>query len=327
MNTLTSGIVRSGGFAMLKAAGVLGMNRRNLDYIGRWNPRESFPFVDDKLLTKQIAITAGISVPELYGVISMYHEVRTLDSILGDHRDFALKPAGGSGGEGIIIIESRQKERFRKPNGTIVRRAELEDHIAEILGGVYSLGGQPDKVIFEYRVKFDPIFDPISYLGVPDIRIIVFLGIPVMAMVRLPTRQSDGKANLHKGALGAGIDMQSGCTLGGVCQNIATDEHPDTGNPVAGVQIPNWEQLLTIASRCYEMTKLGYLGVDIVLDRDKGPLLLELNARPGLSIQIANGAGLVPRLEVVEAHHPSLTTAVDRVAFARERFGIKADSI
>lgn len=307
-------------FAHLHQAGVLGMNRRNLDYIQRWNRRESFPLVDDKLLTKQLALDAGIAVPQLYGVISIYHEVRDLEKLLGDHQDFALKPAAGSGGEGIVIIESRQNDRFRKPNGGILRRSELEDHISEILGGVYSLGGQPDKVILEYRVKFDPIFEPISYLGVPDLRIIVFLGIPVMAMVRLPTRQSDGKANLHKGAVGAGIDMGSGCTLGGVCQNVASYEHPDTGNPVAGVRIPHWEELLSIASRCYEITKLGYLGVDIVLDRDRGPLLLELNARPGLSIQIANGAGLLPRLVVAEDHYQQLASTEARVAFARERF-------
>lgn len=307
-------------FAPLNEAGVLGMNRRNLDYIQRWNKRESFPLVDDKLLTKQLAIDAGIAVPELYGVIAIYHEVRDLETILGDHEDFALKPSAGSGGEGIVIIESRNKDRYRKPNGSILRRAEIEDHIAEILGGVYSLGGQPDKVILEYRVKFDPIFDPISYLGVPDIRIIVFLGIPVMAMVRLPTRQSDGKANLHKGAVGAGIDMGSGCTLGGVCQNVAAPEHPDTGNPVTGVRIPDWEELLCIASRCYEITQLGYLGVDIVLDRDRGPLLLELNARPGLSIQIANGAGLLPRLSVAETHYQQLKTAQERVAFARDSY-------
>lgn len=307
-------------FAPLTQAGVLGMNRRNLDYIQRWNRRESFPLVDDKLLTKQLALNAGIAVPELFGVISIYHELRDLEKLIGDHEDFALKPSAGSGGEGIVIIESRQKDRFRKPNGALMRRSELEDHIAEILGGVYSLGGQPDKVILEYRVKFDPIFNPISYLGVPDIRIIVFLGIPVMAMVRLPTRQSDGKANLHKGAVGAGIDMGSGRTLGGVCQNVSSPEHPDTGNPVTGVTIPNWEELLKIASRCYEITQLGYLGVDIVLDRDRGPLLLELNARPGLSIQIANGAGLLPRLLVAEKHYERLESAQERVAFAREQF-------
>jgi len=309
-------------FSDINRAGVLGMNQRNLNYIQRWNQREAFPLVDDKLVTKQLCLDANIAVPELYGVIAAYHEVRDLEKLLGAHEDFALKPAGGSGGEGIIIIESRQKDRFRKPNGAIMRRAELEDHISQILGGVYSLGGQPDKVILEYRVKFDPIFDPISYLGVPDIRIIVFLGVPVMAMVRLPTRQSDGKANLHKGAIGAGIDIGTGTTLGGVCQNIATIEHPDTGNPVAGVQIPNWEQLLTIASGCYEITKLGYLGVDIVLDRDRGPLLLELNARPGLSIQIANNAGLLPRLKVTEGHIAELSTLEKRLAFAQEMFRI-----
>jgi alpha-L-glutamate ligase-like protein len=311
-------------FSDINRAGVLGMNQRNLNYIQRWNPREAFPLVDDKLVTKQLCLDANIAVPELYGVIAAYHEVRDLETLLGTHEDFALKPAGGSGGEGIIIIESRQKDRFRKPNGAIMRRAELEDHISQILGGVYSLGGQPDKVILEYRVKFDPIFDPVSYLGVPDIRIIVFLGVPVMAMVRLPTRQSDGKANLHKGAIGAGIDIGTGITLGGVCQNIATIEHPDTGNPVAGVEIPHWERLLTIASGCYDITKLGYLGVDIVLDRDRGPLLLELNARPGLSIQIANNAGLLPRLQLTEEHLPELSTLQKRITFAQEMFRIAA---
>lgn len=309
-------------FSEVRRTGVLGMNQRNLNYIQRWNPREAFPLVDDKLLTKQLCLDAGIAVPELYGVITAYHEVKEIDRIVGAHEDFALKPAEGSGGEGIIIIESRQKDRFRKPNGAIVRRAELEDHISQILGGVYSLGGQPDKVIFEYRVKFDPIFDPISYLGVPDIRIIVFLGVPVMAMVRLPTRQSDGKANLHKGAVGAGIDIGTGITLSGVCQNVATTEHPDTGNPVAGVVIPQWDELLSIASGCFEITKLGYLGVDIVLDRDRGPLLLELNARPGLSIQIANNAGLVPRLTLIEEHISELSTPEHRVAFAQEKFRV-----
>jgi predicted ATP-grasp superfamily ATP-dependent carboligase len=45
---------------------------------------------------------------------------------------------------------------------------------------------------------------------------------------------------------------------------------------------------------------LGYLGVDIVLDPRRGPLLLEANARPGLAIQHANAAGLVPRLQEIE---------------------------
>jgi alpha-L-glutamate ligase-like protein len=185
---------------------------------------------------------------------------------------------------------------------------------------MYSLGGQPDKVLIEYRVHFDPIFEAISYQGVPDIRVIVFLGVPVMSMVRLPTRMSGGKANLHQGAIGAGIDITNGTTLTAVWRNNIVTEHPDTGNPVTGVRIPHWDMLLHIAARCYELTGLGYIGVDLVLDKDKGPLILELNARPGLSIQIANRSGLLPRLKLVEHHHSGLQNLADRLEFSKLNF-------
>ena len=42
------------------------------------------------------------------------------------------------------------------------------------------------------------------------------------------------------------------------------------------------------------------MGADIAIDRDHGPVFLELNARPGLSIQIANLDGLLGRLQRVE---------------------------
>jgi hypothetical protein len=50
-----------------------------------------------------------------------------------------------------------------------------------------------------------------------------------------------------------------------------------------------------------EAVGLGYLGVDIVVDAAAGPLLLEANARPGLAIQTANGLGLVPCLDRIDA--------------------------
>ena len=157
--------------------------------------------------------------------------------------------------------------------------------------------------MIEYKVIFDPIFESVGYKGVPDIRIIVFLGVPIMSMVRLPTRRSNGKANLHQGAIGAGIDLGTGTTLSGVMDNDIVTEHPETLKSSVGLQIPYWNDLLQLASRCYNLTGLGYLGVDIVLDKVRGPLLLELNARPGLNIQIANMAGLLPRLNLVEQKH------------------------
>jgi len=306
----------------LRNAGLLGINRRNAEYTLRCNARRLYPLVDDKLITKRLAQQAGIAVPELYGVVEIARQIRDLDALIGNRPEFVIKPSRGSGGVGILVISGRTKQMFRRTDGTLVFREELEHHLLNVLSGLYSLAGQPDKVMIEYRVRFDPVFESISYLGVPDIRIIVFQGVPVMSMVRLPTRMSGGRANLHQGAIGAGIDLATGTTLQAVWRNEVVTEHPDTGNGVTGVRIPRWEDLLRIAAQCHELTGLGYLGVDIVLDRTLGPLILELNARPGLSIQIANRAGLLHRLRQVDAERTSLNSLEERVGFARSRFAV-----
>jgi alpha-L-glutamate ligase-like protein len=305
----------------LSEIGVLGINRRNAEYTLKYNSRDRYPLVDDKLQTKKLALKAAIAVPELYGVLETEYEVRNFAGIVQSIPDFVIKPARGSGGSGILVVSGRTKESFRKADGVLMNLDEVKYHLFNVISGLYSLGGQPDKALIEYRVQFDPVFENISYQGVPDIRVIVFLGVPVMSMVRLPTRMSGGKANLHQGAIGAGIDIASGKTLTAVWKDNILSEHPDTGNPVSGVKIPNWETLLKIAARCNALTGLGYIGVDLVLDKAKGPLILEMNARPGLNIQIANGTGLLPRLKLVERHKRDLLTIEERIAFSRQHFG------
>lgn len=304
----------------LNTSGVLSLNRRNAIYTLPYNRRDCYPLVDDKVLTKQLAVKAGVAVPELYGVVEISRQLRDLPALLSRHWDFVVKPARGSQGDGIIVVTGRTHSLFRVADGSFLDEEDMMFHVSNILSGIYSLGGQTDKALIEYRVTFDPVFEAITHRGVPDVRIIVFLGVPVMAMVRLPTRISGGKANLHQGALGAGIDFATGKTLTAVWGTSIVEEHPDTGNPVAGVVIPKWGALLELGARSYELTGLGYQGIDIVLDRDKGPLILELNARPGLAIQIANRAGLRPRLEQVERYHAGLKTIAERVAFAKEQF-------
>ena len=305
----------------LRKNGVLGINARNANYVLEYNERRNYPLVDDKALTKQLALKHNVAVPELYGMIEIQQQVSGLSDVLGDHEDFVIKPANGSQGEGILVITGKTEGLYRKADGALVSIDDLKFLMTNILSGIYSLGGQPDKALIEYRVKFDPVFEAIAYRGVPDVRIIIFLGVPVMAMVRLPTRMSDGKANLHRGCIGAGIDIATGHTLTAVWKNSIVAEHPDTGNPVSGVEIPQWERLLEIAAGAYEMTNLGYQGIDLVLDKERGPLLLELNARPGLNIQIANREGLAGRLEKVEAVRDRKMSIAERVTFARENFG------
>jgi len=307
----------------LAAAGVLGLNKRNADLIMRYNPRRLYPRVDDKALTKRLALAAGMAVPDLYGIIHNQGEVRNLPAIVADYDSFVIKPAHGSGGDGIIIIAARSKRKrdsFRLASGLLINEDDLKHHTSNVVGGQYSLGGEPDVAMIEYCVQFDPLFSEVSFQGVPDIRVIVYRGYPVMAMVRLPTRTSDGKANLHQGAVGAGIDIRSGKTLAGVLKNAVVDEHPDTGALIGGLQIPGWDFILQSAARALEVTGLGYVGVDIVIDRHLGPLMLEMNARPGLNIQIANGTGLCLRIAKIDEIYNAADDAARRAAIAREHF-------
>lgn len=303
----------------LRDAGVLGVNARNADYVLTRNPRSGLPRVNCKLATKTLAEQNGIPVPELYGAIRVNGEIHRLKHFLARRESFALKPAQGAGGDGILVVTGRVNGYWRRHDGIRLDTAGLNHHVANILSGMYSLGGRPDRALAEACVRFDAVFDELATDGVPDIRVLVYRGVPAMAMVRLPTRESDGKANLHKGGVGLGIDMLTGRTRNGVCHDKAIAEHPDSGAPLDGVQVPCWDDLLAMAARCYDMTGLGYLGVDMVLDRDRGPLLLELNARPGLAIQIANGQGLRTVLENIDRHAADLHDVDARVDFALER--------
>lgn len=311
----------------LEAKGIMGINRRNADYVLKYNNRNLYPIVDDKIITKERAIEAGIHVPEMYGVIETEKDIDRLKDIVKDHPDFVVKPAQGAGGDGILVIADRFEGRYRTVSGKIMTHEEIEHQISNILTGLYSLGGHRDRALIEYRVTPDPIFKSISYEGVPDIRIIVLMGYPVMAMLRLPTRQSGGKANLHQGAIGVGVDLATGITLRGTWLNNKISKHPDTTNAVDGVQLPNWDGFMKLAAGCYELCGLGYIGVDMVLDQDKGPLILELNARPGLNIQIANDCGLTHRAHAVENRIAEFKdkgiqeTPEERVQFAQELFG------
>lgn len=310
----------------LRARGVMGINQRNGDYILRYNKRSLYPLVDDKLQTKQMALDAGIRVPELYGAIATEQGISTLHRVVETHRDFVIKPAQGAGGDGIMVIADRFEDYFRSASGRIVTTEELEHHISGIISGIYSLGGHRDQALIEYRVRSAELFNRISFEGVPDIRIIVLQGYPVAAMLRLPTRQSQGKANLHQGAIGVGLDLSSGVTLGGTWHNQKIERHPDTANAVAGLTVPDWEECLELAARCYDLTGLGYLGVDLVMDREFGPMMLELNARPGLNIQIAMDDGLLRRCRIIEDHLDRLGNnrrpAAERIAFSKTHFAV-----
>lgn len=284
----------------LRRFGLLGMNRRNAEYLLGANPREHYPRVDDKLQTKRICEARGVPVPATFAVIDRHGDIGRLADLVRVRPEFVIKPARGSGGKGIVVVAGHDDGRFTTSCGQRLRLGDLRHHLSTILSGLHSLGALPDAAIIEQRIVRHAAFENLAVGGTPDIRVIVYRGVPVMAMVRLPTRASQGRANLHQGAIAAAIDLRTGRTHGGVCRDRPIDRHPDTGAPIGGFDVPCWDGVLAAAMRLADILELGYLGLDFVVDEKAGPLLLEANARPGLAIQVAGRQGLVPRLEFVD---------------------------
>lgn len=305
----------------LRKLGIVGMNQRNIGLIGKNNPRANYRLVDDKLLTKKIALErGGIPVPELYGVVEYLFQIEDFLTELDKREGFVVKPVQGSGGKGILVIVGRDGSDFIKSSGVRVTARDIRHHITNTLAGLYSLGGRNDRAMVEGLIDFDPTLKEYSCEGVPDVRVIVFQGVPVMAMMRCATHKSDGKANLHQGAVGVGLDIATGAAVCAVQNGELVVNHPDTGACFRVLQVPHWERILELAASCNALTGLGYIGADIVLDKQKGPMLLELNARPGLSIQVANQAGLQHRMAAAQQIVDQTDDPAERIRLAQERF-------
>lgn len=279
---------------------ILGMNARNFLYIRKYNSNEAKKIADDKLVAKNVLIQNGIKTPNLFTIFYDRDSIKNYDWKDLPARGFVIKPARGFAGAGILPIRKWENEIATTASGETYTIKQLESHILDILEGAYSLKFLPDNAFIEERLHPHPFFKKLTGVGIPDMRVIVFNKIPVMAMIRLSTQESHGKANLHQGAIGFGIDIRTGITTHAILYDQQISHIPNTKIKTRGIKIPHWEEILLLSSRTQVMSGLGYAGIDIVFDGQQGPMVLELNARPGLSIQNANKASLRSRLERVE---------------------------
>jgi len=286
---------------MTKIQHLLGKNARNRIYLCL-NKKRGRKIADSKLLTKELLKKHSLPHPELYAVFEKSEELFAFqwEKLLGN---FVVKPSRGLGGGGILVVKKKAKwaGEWYLMDGSKIDISQLRLHVLDIFAGRFSLLNLPDKAFVEERIKIHPIFKKYTYQGTPDVRVIVFNQVPVMAMLRLPTAESRGKANLHQGAVGVGIDLATGITTYGFHHGQRIKRVPGTKNKINGLKLPFWEETLALAVKVQGIVpRLGFAGVDIILDKEKGPMVLELNARPGLDIQNANLAPLRRRLERVE---------------------------
>jgi len=290
---------------------VLGINRRNLEYIKRYNAKVYKKYVNNKLLNKRILKKYNLPYPKVLKIIRRPEDINKINWE-NLPKSFVIKPGRGSRGRGILVVFGKRKNKLEwiAADGKVYTVGMLEERLRNIINGYYSMGRRKDVAFIEERIKVHPVLKPYTYKGIPDIRVIVFKRVPVMAMLRLPTKRSKGTANLHAGAVAVGIDMRFGVTTKAIVlkevdllgdQYDSPTHHPDAEYlTLSGLQIPYWNKVLELAVNSQVASKLGYVGADIAIDRDRGPLVLEINAHPGLGIQVANGFGLRERLESVK---------------------------
>lgn len=301
-----------------KFGGILGINARNLDYVSKYNPRISKKFADNKLYTKNFLSSRDLKTAKLYHVINSIVDLKNLNPETLPE-EFVIKPNHGYGGEGIIVIKEHKNRNFITSSEKILTWDSIYLHCNSILEGKYAISGTNDQVLIEEFLECHEYLAKYTYKGLPDIRVIVFNMIPVIAMLRLPTEESDGKANLHLGAIGLGIDIGSGKTTYGVHKNKYITKLSN-GERVNSLVLPKWNQILETACKAQQISKIGFLAVDLALT-SSGIKILELNARAGLAVQIANKAPLRKRLNKVEdlkVLSPEQGAAIGRTLFSTQ---------
>lgn len=281
---------------------VLGMNRRNVEFIYEYNQRKHYKLADDKVISKTLLEAHNFPTPKLIRIFKHFFELRGYTDELTGLSNFAIKPANGSGGGGIVIIDDYINNKWITSSGKSLNKEDMYQHATAILSGVYSLDNTSDSIIIEEKIQLHPVLKNVTYKGIPDIRVIVFKNTPVMAMMRIPTRLSDGKANLHAGGIGVAIDIETGVTF--VDSNHSKVEiHPDNGQKITGITIPHWDEIIRISKEIQKIVPLPYMGIDFILDERYGAQILELNVRPGLEIQNINGKGLYGELKKIKNSH------------------------
>ncbi|MCP5028539.1 MAG: hypothetical protein GY929_19865 [Actinomycetia bacterium] len=268
---------------------VIGLNARNA-YINSRSSRRAILDARDKIVTKRVLTAASVPVPPSLAVLETSRKASQFQWRAALPSAWVMKPSRGSRGRGVLVVNGCLDTSTWQLAGGQATAGELTDHAIQIIEGEHSC--EDDHALIEPLLRPHPELVALCPRGLCDVRVIFDGARPLAAMLRSPTDASGGRSNLHQGGLGLAVDLATGVVWRAHFAGQEISNHPDTGTPLLGYKVPQWSAILEAGSRCSGATRLGYLGVDIVVDEDLGPVVLEVNSHPGLEIQNVARLGL-----------------------------------
>jgi len=285
--------------------GILWANKRYLKYIKPLNPKKEIKLADSKLKTKKLLENLDIPHPKLLDVIRNRKQLQQYDFSKFVNQEFVVKPNKWSKWKGIMICKiipfGENNEKYLiKASWQLLTEDEFKKHLADILDGRYSLTLGGDIILIEEKIEPSEEFKIFCKYWLADIRLITMNLVPIMAMLRYPTKASWWKANIAAGWIGFWIDIWSWKIVSMYKdRKIYQKEFPSEYKDFKWKQIPYWDDILLYSSQIQFFTNIWYLGLDWTIAKN-GPNLIEINARAGMEIQLVNWEGLETRLRKVE---------------------------
>lgn len=156
-----------------------------------------------------------------------------------------------------------------------------------ILQWEYNAKRTKDKILIEEKMNPWKVFDEFCKYGLADIRVILFNLVPILAMIRIPTEMSGGKANLAQWWIACGLDLITGRIISLTMWKSGetyTKDFPEEYKSRQGLKIPFWNEILHFSANAQYFINIGYIGIDRVITTT-GPKVLEVNGRAGMEIQ------------------------------------------
>lgn len=319
--------------------GILGNNARNLLYIKKFNDKKGIRLANNKLQTKDFLVERWIPFAKTYGIISSRKELYEFDFSYLPKKNFVVKPNQWSKGQWVFIvkyIEEKKSDEYIEGKKThvfpkllttrgkqfqkiffqtfewrnhtwhyqigdnILTDEEFRRRLLDILDGKHSMTLWSDKIIIEEKLIPGELFKEFCEFGLADIRVIVFNLVPVATMIRVPTKDSWGKANLAQWGIWLGIEVWSGKITSLLRKNkIYKIKFPKRFAHFQGKKIPYRNDILFLSSKVQYFVNIGYLALDRVITNE-GPKLLEINARAWLEVQKVSNTRLQKVLDKIE---------------------------